>query len=329
MKIDIEQCWYTKNILCIFLLPLSWLFRCVSYCRRIIFQSFASKKNLERACIIIVGNLTVGGAGKTPLVSCLAERCMQKELSVGVIARGYGRKDESKLIEVMHDSNVKEVGDEALMLKVQLDCPIAVAANRVEAAKYLYDKYQPDVIISDDGLQHYKLPRDYEIIVVDGEREFGNGWCLPAGPMREPVSRLKQVDIVVSNGVNASYDYQYTLSYTDFVSLGNSAVKKQLKEFQGQQVHAVAGIGNPKRFFAGLESLGLKVISHEFPDHYAYKKTDIEFNDDLPIIMTEKDAVKCKHFVKSNAWYLPVMAMPNKQLDDWIINLIEEISQWI
>lgn len=274
----------------------------------------------------MVGNLTVGGAGKTPFVSYLAQRCIQKGLTVGVIARGYGREDESQLIEVMQNSSATQVGDEALMLKHQLSCPIAVAAKRVEAAKYLYDKYQLDVIISDDGLQHYKLPRDYEIIVVDGEREFGNGWCLPAGPLREPVSRLNQANIVVSNGINASYKHQYSLNYNDLVPLEEGLESKTLKSFEGYNVHAVAGIGNPNRFFAALENLGLQVIPHAFPDHYAYKQTDIEFNDNLPIIMTEKDAVKCRQFAKANAWYLPVLVIPNKPLDYRITNLLEEIQ---
>ncbi len=281
---------------------------------------------MDDTCVIVIGNITVGGAGKTPFVSYLAQRCMQKGLSVGVIARGYGRENESELIEVLIEHDTKQVGDEALMLKQQLDCPIAVAANRIDAARYLNEKYHLDVIISDDGLQHYKLPRDCEIIVVDGEREFGNGWCLPAGPLREPVSRIDKAEIVISNGANASYEYQYTVNYCDFVSLEDNAVKKSFMDFEAQKVHAVAGIGNPKRFFTALEKLGLQVIGHAFSDHYAYKQTDIEFNDDLPIIMTEKDAVKCRKFNKVNLWYLPIITMPNDKLDDRISELLEEIN---
>lgn len=251
---------------------------------------------------------------------------MQKGLSVGVVSRGYGRENESELIEVLGEHDTKQVGDEALMLKHQLDCPIAVAANRIDAARYLNEKYQLDVIISDDGLQHYKLPRDYEIIVVDGEREFGNGWCLPAGPLREPVSRLDKADIVISNGANESYEYQYTVNYRNFISLANNAVKKSHMDFEGQTVHAVAGIGNPKRYFAALEKLGLQVITHAFSDHYAYKEIDLEFNDNLPIIMTEKDAVKCRKFNKVNVWYLPIITMPNDKLDNRISELLEEIN---
>jgi len=326
VKIDIEQRWYSKNILSIFLLPLSWLFRFVSCCRRIFYQAFVSKEGLENTCVIVIGNITVGGAGKTPFVSYLAQRCMQKGLSVGVIARGYGRENESELIEVLSENDAQQVGDEALMLKYQLDCPIAVAANRMDAARFLNEKYHLDVIISDDGLQHYKLPRDYEIIIVDGEREFGNGWCLPAGPLRELVSRLDKADIVISNGINTSYKYQYTVNYSDFVSLENSAVKKPYIEFEAQKIHAVAGIGNPKRFFAALEKLGLQVITHAFSDHHAYEQTDIEFNDDLPIIMTEKDAVKCRKFNKKNVWYLPMITMPNDKLDNRISKLLKEIN---
>ena len=327
MKVNIEKIWYSKNIISIFLLPLSWIFIAVSSVRRILFEAFASKKNgLRDTQIIVVGNLTVGGAGKTPFVSYLAQCCLQKNISVGVVARGYGREDESKLEEVMHDSNVTKVGDEALMLKHQLGCPVAVAAKRIDAVKYLNKKYSLDLIISDDGLQHYKLPRDVEIIVVDGEREFGNGWCLPSGPLREPVSRLRQADIVVSNGENASYVYQYCLSYNDFISLDNSSIKKTHKDFEKQEIHAVAGIGYPRRFFAALEKLGLHIISHTFPDHHAYQLTDIEFNDNLPIIMTEKDAVKCRQFNLKNMWYLSTVAVPGKLLDDRITYLLEEIK---
>ena len=305
---------------------MSWIFIAGSYLRRIIHQTFASKAELGNARIIVVGNLTVGGAGKTPFVSYLAQNCIQRNLRVGIIARGYGREDESILVEVMYDSKAMQVGDEALMLKQQLDCPIAVAAKRIEAAVYLYKKYNLDLIISDDGLQHYKLPRDYEIIVVDGEREFGNGWCLPSGPLREPVSRLDQADIIVSNGENPSYVYQYSLSYNDFISLENSHVKRPLKDFEKQEIHAVAGVGYPGRFFAALQDMGLHIIPHAFSDHHAYKETDLEFNDNLPIIMTAKDAVKCRQFNIKNMWYLPIVAVPGKLLDKRITDLLEETA---
>lgn len=326
MKIDIEKLWYSKNILSIFLLPLSWLFQLVSFLRRSFYKLFHTNAAIEDVCIIVVGNITVGGTGKTPFVSYLAQLCKEKDLKVGVVARGYGRTDESVLIEVLDDSDAVEVGDEALMLKQQTSCPIVVAADRNKAVKYLNDKYDLDVIISDDGLQHYSLARDYEIIVVDGEREFGNGRCLPAGPLREPVSRLNQADIVISNGENAAYEYQYITIHNNLVPLANRSENIALEQFSNTKVHAVAGIGHPKRFFAMLENAGINVIPHIFPDHYAFKQSDLEFNDKLPIIMTEKDAVKCSRFNKDNTWYWPIKVMPNDKLEKRISKLLEDIS---
>lgn len=326
MKIDIEQLWYSKNILSIFLLPLSWLFQLVSFLRRIFYKALQSNVGLENTCVIVIGNITVGGAGKTPFVGYLAQRCMEKGLKLGIVSRGYGRSNEFTLREVLSDSDVDEVGDEALMLKQQHLCPIAVAADRRKAAIYLYDKYELDVIISDDGLQHYKLPRDYEIVVVDGERGFGNLRCLPAGPLRETVSRLSQVDIVISNGENIGYEYQFVVQCNSLVSLADDSKNKTLEEFVNLKVHAVAGIGNPKRFFAELELAGISIILHAFPDHHVYKQLDLEFNDNLPIIMTEKDAVKCKRFNMQNAWYLPITVLPNDRLEKRISKLLEEIT---
>ena len=212
------------------------------------------------------------------------------------------------------------------MLKQQLSCPVAVSADRCEAARYLSRKYDLDVVISDDGLQHYKLPRDYEIVIVDGEREFGNTRYLPAGPLREPISRLNKSDIVVSNGENSAYEYQYTAQCSAAVSLPNNSVVKAIEEFKNSRVHAVAGIGNPKRYFAMLEKIGLSIIPHSFPDHHVYTRSDIDFNDELSVLMTEKDAVKCRRFNKENAWYLPIVAVPNGKLEERISNLLEEIS---
>ena len=325
MKIDIEKLWYSKNILSIFLWPLSWLFRLITFFRRIYYKIFYSK-SFGRTKIIIVGNITVGGTGKTPFVAYLSRLIQENGLKVGVISRGYGRVNENDLKEVQIDSDANEVGDEALMLKQQVSCPIAVAADRTEAARYLNKKYDLDVIISDDGLQHYKLPRDYEIIIVDGEREFGNGYCLPAGPLREPISRLNQADIVVSNGENGAYEYQYTSMNSTLVSLKDHSVTKTLKQFANVKVHAIAGIGNPKRFFAILENAGIRIVPHAFPDHHAYVQSDITFNDDLPVLMTEKDAVKCKKFKYRDAWFLPITAEPNDRLKIRITRLIEGLN---
>ncbi|MEJ2115066.1 MAG: tetraacyldisaccharide 4'-kinase [Gammaproteobacteria bacterium] len=170
------------------------------------------------------------------------------------------------------------------------------------------------------------MPRDYEIIIVDGEREFGNGYCLPAGPLREPISRLNQADIVISNGENDAYEYHYTSLSNTLVSLEDHSITKALEQFADVKVHAIAGIGNPKRFFATLENAGIVIVPHVFPDHYAYTQSEITFNDDLPIIMTEKDAVKCRKFNYDDAWFLPFIVEPNDRLKARITRLIEGLS---
>jgi len=168
--------------------------------------------------------------------------------------------------------------------------------------------------------------RDYEIIIVDGEREFGNGFCLPAGPLREPISRLKRADIIVSNGENGVYEYQYTAECHNAVSLLNHKDTKPIESFNGDKVHAIAGIGNPQRFFAMLKGMGLSAIPHVFPDHYAYTQSDLIFNDDLPVLMTEKDAVKCRKFTGKRMWYLPIKVKPNHRLEARITELLEGIK---
>jgi len=308
LKINIEQFWYSKNILAIFLLPLSWLFRLASYLRRTYYKYITANSSSARARVIIVGNISVGGAGKTPFVAYLAKQCSDKNIGVAIVSRGYGRENENTLVEVHNDSDVTMVGDEALMLKQQCSCPVVVAADRNEAVRYLNEKYDLDLVISDDGLQHYKLHRDYEIIIVDGEREFGNGWCLPAGPLREPVSRLETVDIVISNGENNHYELIYNTHYNEVVSLTDELERLSLGAFAGLKVHAVAGIGYPKRFFNLLEKQGLEVNPHCFRDHHAFRPLDLDFGDDLPVIMTEKDAVKCVKFKNASHWFLPVNA---------------------
>ncbi|MEM7400878.1 MAG: tetraacyldisaccharide 4'-kinase [Pseudomonadota bacterium] len=322
MKTNSEQIWYSNNLKSTFLLPLSWLFRLVVFIRRVIYKLKSSNTGLEDVFIIIVGNITVGGAGKTPFVAYLAQQFKQNGNQVGIISRGYKRKSNG-LIEVMSNSSANEVGDEAVLLKQIVDCPVAVATDRREAACYLHANYQLDVIISDDGLQHYKLPRDYEIIIVDGEREFGNNRLLPAGPLREPVSRLNNVDLVISNGANPSYEYQYWANLDGAISIA-SQEEKSLETFKGLRVHAVAGIGNPKRFFDMLEDIGINVIAHTFADHHEFQMEDLRFDDELPILMTEKDVIKCLDFKLQNIWYVPLKIDLNAELSHKVNTILEE-----
>lgn len=273
--------------------------------------------DLENACIIIVGNLTVGGSGKTPLVVRLCQLLRAARLQPGVISRGYGRS-EKKLRLVSPASDPGLVGDEPLLIAQQAGVPVIVSPDRCAAARALLKK-GVDVVISDDGLQHYRLPRAIEICVIDGNRGLGNGRLLPAGPLRESPRRLRTVDHIVVNGhlrqpLPALGEpvpdcIPMTLTAGLLRPLGGRQ-NWRLSQFGGCRVNAVAGIGNPRRFFELLEAARIKVIEHVFPDHHAYCREDFaNMNPELPILMTEKDAVKCRKLGLANAWFLSVEAM--------------------
>ena len=281
--------------------------------------------DLEQACIIVVGNITVGGSGKTPLVVRLCQMLAQVGLSPGVVSRGYGRKKEDLRL-VSPASDPATVGDEPLLIARRVNAPVMVAADRCAAARALLKK-NVNVIISDDGLQHYRLPRDIEICVVDGARGFGNGLGLPAGPLREPVKRLSSVDHVIVNGESNCLPAEIEAQHMQLVpgmlrSLGDDLAWR-LAQFKGCKVNAVAGIGNPQQFFTLLENHGITTIGHTFPDHHNFSEDDFAgMNKDLPIVMTEKDAVKCSGLSLKNAWFLTVDAvLPS----DWEAGLMRQI----
>jgi tetraacyldisaccharide 4'-kinase len=270
--------------------------------------------------VIVVGNLTVGGSGKTPLVIWLAQQLRERGLRPGVVLRGYGgsaaRGRVSQL--VVADSDVAVVGDEALVLRVRTGVPVAVGRDRAAAAQLLLAR-GVDVIIADDGLQHLRLARDFEIAVIDAGRGVGNGYLLPAGPLREPALRLSTVDAVVLNGEGGEGEESFGVAGVKraFVmrltgdwlrTLAGTEEIMALSSLAGRRVHAIAGIGNPRRFFAQLAAAGLEVVAHAFPDHHRYRAAELEFGDELPLLMTEKDAVKCRPFAAANRWYLPVAA---------------------
>jgi tetraacyldisaccharide 4'-kinase len=267
--------------------------------------------------VIVVGNLTVGGSGKTPLVIWLAQRLCERGLRPGVVLRGYGGSALAGGVPqlVATDSDAAVVGDEALLLRLRTGVPVAIARDRVGAAQLLVAA-GVDVIIADDGLQHLRLARDFEIAVIDAARGLGNGYLLPAGPLREPPQRLSTVDAVVTNGEagasalvpGAKSGFAMRLTGDWLCTLADSGEPVALSSLAGKAVHAIAGIGNPQRFFAQLAAAGIKVVGHAFPDHHCYRASDLEFGDDLPLLMTEKDAVKCRRFAAANRWYLPVAA---------------------
>ncbi len=302
----LDYYWYARSPWLLLLTPLSLVFRIVVWLRRNAYRAGLLRSQRVARPVIIIGNITVGGTGKTPLVIWLAEYLQEKGYHPGIISRGYGGKASGWPQQVRPDSDPAMVGDEAVLLAGATGCPMAVGPDRVANATALIKHSDCDVILSDDGLQHYALQRDIEIIVIDGIRRFGTGFSIPAGPMREPAKRLKEADLVVINGLGSGHDHIMRMRPGDAHSLTDSSIKRPLADFRGQAVHAVAGIGNPERFFQSLEQLGMQLEKHVFPDHYKFTEPDIRFGDYKPVIMTEKDAVKCRYFASENDWYIPV-----------------------
>ncbi|HZX32565.1 MAG TPA: tetraacyldisaccharide 4'-kinase, partial [Rhodocyclaceae bacterium] len=276
--------------------------------------------------VIVVGNITVGGAGKTPLTLWLAGELLRRGRHPGIVSRGYGGgAREPRPVPVDADPGV--VGDEPLLLARRSGVPVWVGGDRAAAARALLAAHPAvDVILCDDGLQHYRLGRDAEVAVFDG-RGPGNGWRLPMGPLREPLSRLASVDAVVCNGLAGLATpvprFDMVLRPGNFHALGDSQVVCAADELKGKPLHAVAGIGDPDRFFRTLEGLGLQFSHHPFPDHHAYCAADLNFGPDAAVLMTEKDAVKCAGFAAGEAWVLPVEADVSPALVD---TLLEKIS---
>lgn len=297
------------------LLPLSFLFAAISRVRRALYRARVLPVTRVPVPVIVVGNLVAGGSGKTPLVLWIARYLHGKGWRPGIVSRGHGGSlaaSGGPPSGVNAASDPAVVGDEPLLLARRANCPVWIGVDRAAACKSLLVQHpEVDVLVLDDGLQHYALARDIEIAVVDG-RGFGNGHRIPAGPLREPVSRLAGVDAVVRNGTAAVEGFDLRLIGTDFVNLANRSLRVESDRLGAKRVHGVAGIGDPSRFFRSLGALGLEVIEHAFPDHHPYAVRDLEFGDALPVVMTEKDAVKCESFAAAHFWMVPVDA----ELDD-------------
>ena len=296
------------------LAPLSLLFGAAVIARRALYRSRLLPVIRIGIPVVVVGNITAGGSGKSPLVLWSAKYLKAAGWRPGIVSRGYGGRNASLRappFEVGIASDPAEVGDEPLVLARRSGCPVWVAADRVAACRALRNRHpECDVLVLDDGLQHYRIGRDIEIAVMD-ERGFGNGYLFPAGPLREPVSRLRTVDAVVCNGAADGNGYAMRLEGREFFRLTDAARALDAVALGSRRIHAVAGIGDPARFFRHLEALGLEVVPHPFPDHHAYVASDLEFGESLPIVMTEKDAVKCEHFAAAaepGFWVLPVSA---------------------
>ncbi|NBW52490.1 MAG: tetraacyldisaccharide 4'-kinase [Betaproteobacteria bacterium] len=314
-----------KSLTSLLLLPLSAFFLLISFIRKYLYRFNLLKSFKMQVPVIVIGNITLGGTGKTPLVIYLANELKKNGYHPGIISRGYGAKGNG-ISEVSQKSNVENVGDEPILIQKHTRLPVFISKDRVLAAQALLKKYKEiDVILSDDGLQHYRLKRDIEILVIDGTRGFGNGYLLPAGPLRESKSKLKAVDAIVCNGKKV-IDGSYLMKYKSD-SIINLKTKKKipLNKLGLNNLHAIAGIGNPDRFFSYLKVLGMVFDSSTYQDHYQFTKKDFKVMNDKNIIMTEKDAVKCEKFARDNFWYLPVAVEIDSKFSDFILNKMKNI----
>jgi tetraacyldisaccharide 4'-kinase len=330
----IEKAWYHDNWLARVLVPFAWLFFLVSKCRRSIAQRKSSVVRLA-APVIVVGNISVGGTGKTPLLITMVKELRARGYRPGVISRGYGGNAVSYPLSITATTSASEGGDEPVLIAQQVSCPVVVDPNRLQAAQYLLENFECDVVLSDDGMQHYRLPRDIEIAVIDGGRGFGNGRLLPAGPLREPESRLQETDFVIVNGGEPRSDHanSFSMLIEPETMLRPLAQGKPLAvrdwPYTRRTIHAVAGIGNPQRFANTLKQLRFKVDLHPFPDHHNFSADELQFDDDKAVFMTAKDAVKCAGMNLQDCWVVDVSAhLPVKFWDKLqaSINQIEQIN---
>ena len=316
--------WYAPALtpLAVALLPLSLLFGAASALRRLAYNSGIASSPALPVPVIVVGNIAVGGSGKTPLTRALAEALAARGWRPGIVSRGYGG-DEAGPRAVAIGDDPFQVGDEPPLLAAS-GFPVSIGRDRVATARSLLTAHpECNVLISDDGLQHYALRRDFEIAAIDAARGFGNGWLLPAGPLREPRSRLRQVDAVVtlvaSASPGSSGDGRETNMWHEplpWRNLVDASAVADFSHWRAGELHAIAGIANPQRFFDLVRSLGLDPVCHAFPDHHRYRREEIDFPRATAILMTEKDAVKCTTFAGARCWCLPIRARIDPALVD-------------
>jgi tetraacyldisaccharide 4'-kinase len=332
----LEKSWHKKSLWLMLLLPLSVLFQFLAKSRRAKLESNPNRLVLS-VPVIVIGNISAGGTGKTPVVMALINDLKTRGYKPGVISRGYGGDAPDAPLSVHKNTPVTQSGDEAKLI-AQLCCvPVVVDPLRDRAYSHLVDSFDVDVVVSDDGLQHYNLPRTIEVAVVDGQRMFGNARVFPAGPLREPVERLGEVDFILLNGVDSLTEPQILaakVKLQPYADLGvlelqpTVFVNQQSGERKpfagapfnmGNRLQAVTGLGNPERFFNLLETLSYQVERYPFPDHHSFSKTDFEqlnLDEFQPIVMTEKDAIKCEEFARPNFWTLKVaLTLPDDFVD--------------
>lgn len=323
----IQQAWYQGHPMLFLLWPLELLYRWVVKRKRARFVKGDSETYRAPVPVIVVGNITVGGTGKTPMILWLIEQCRAQGFKVGVVSRGYGAQPPHLPWSVSATDSAAHAGDEPLLIVQRTGVPLVIAPKRAQAVQQLLAQQQIDIVLSDDGLQHYRLARDLELVLIDAQRGLGNQRCLPAGPLREPVERLQSVDAVLYNGAaqDSEAGFAMQLQPVELVHV-RSGRREPLSYFPAQQkMHAVAGIGNPQRFFKTLEGLDWQPIAHAFVDHAEFTAADLHFADDLPVLMTEKDAVKCRAFAAENCWYLQVAARPSPAFADWFAEQLKSL----
>ena len=334
---SLDHYWYSQNPVAWFFWPLSQLFCLISFLRRGLYRRGVLKSIAFDVPVVVVGNISVGGSGKTPLLIALCDYLKQQGKKPGVVSRGYGGTVEG-VKQLDKSDAVKDVGDEPSMIFQRCACPVVVGRDRAAAVAYLLANNDCDIVLSDDGLQHYKLQRQFEIAVIDAVRKHGNGFCLPAGPLREKISRLKSVDLVVYNGkpqgeVTGENSCFYQLKFEQVINI-LTGEKKALHSLQNLPVLAIAGIGFPQRFFDCLNAEGLLIQQQPYSDHYDFVESDVKTWAGKCVLMTEKDAVKCRKLLQVNAadsneyndvWYLPVTAIMNDNLQNILnTNLLEK-----
>lgn len=310
--------------------PLEWLYRWVIAERHRAYASGRKTVWQPPVPVIIVGNITLGGTGKSPLVAWLGRWLLDQGWHPGIVSRGYGGQASSYPLHVNAEAPITLAGDEPVMLAQQTRLPVVVDPDRPRGARALIAS-GCDILLADDGLQHLALGRNIEIVVVDGKRGFGNRRCLPAGPLREPLSRLDEVDALIANG-----EPREALPVSNYTMQLQPVRWRRLVDdhwhavdnlpFIGP-VHAVAGIGHPSRFFATLSALGVEYVAHPFPDHHRFSAGDLRFGDGRPVVMTAKDAVKCRPFADSRCWVLDVEACPEPAFVDWLRRRLEEMPK--
>ena len=328
----LQQGWRQAGWLNYLLFPLSLVYGLLMLARRRCYQLGICKSVSLAVPLVVVGGITVGGSGKTPVVLSLVRYLQDQGLRPGVICRGYKGRSTFWPREVNGSTTAALVGDEARLIYQLTGVAVVAGPDRVANGVCLIDKFGCNVLISDDGFQRHALQRDLDIVVLDGQAGYGNGWCLPAGPLREFRSQVERADIVLVNGagqelyIKGPQAGRMSMRVAEAYNLSDGA-RKPLSEFVGESVHAVAGVGNPARFFRQLERLGMDVAPHPFPDHHPFVESDLVFGDDSPVLMTEKDAVKCRHMtIKNRLWAVPAITHIDRRVFDRIDRLIAPLK---